>query len=116
VGEAFTVVDAEGNQQDATFVSLLCVAADLAAMSDELDSARSLYMRAHQLGSSIQADGALIAKALVGVGSLYEADGELAKAGEHYREALTALGPSRHEDAEVARAAIGEALDRVSQG
>lgn len=113
VGEAFTIVDAEGNQQHAVFASLLCVAADLAVMSDELDSARSLYMRAHQVGSVTQADGAIIAKALVGIGSLYEADGETTKAAEHYREALSALGHSAHEDAAVARAAIAEALERL---
>ena len=113
VGEAFTIVDAEGNQQHPVFASLLCVAGDLAVMSDELESAKSLYMRAHQIGASTQADGAIIAKALVGIGSLLEADGELAKAGEHYKRAIEALGTSSHEDAELARAAIVDALERV---
>lgn len=113
VGEAFTIVDAEGAQQHPVFASLLCVAADLAVVADELDSARSLYMRAHQVGAATQADGAIVAKALVGLGSLLEADGETAKAAEHYVRALDALAASTHEDAELARAAITEALVRV---
>lgn len=113
VGEAFTIVDAEGNQQHPVFASLLCVAGDLAVMSDELDSARSLYQRAHQVGAATQADGAIIAKALVGLGSLFEADDDRARAAEHYQRAIDALADSTHEDAEVARAAIAEALARV---
>ena len=113
VGEAFTLVDSEGSQQDPTFASLLCVAGDVAAASDELDSARSLYQRAHQVAAATQAEGAILAKALVGLGSLLEADGETAKAAEHYRLAIDALAASKHEDAEVAIAAIREALDRL---
>jgi len=113
VAEAFTIVDAEGNQQHVVFASLLCVAADLAVMSGELDSARSLYQRAHQVAAAMQADGAVVAKALVGLGSLHEADGEVAKAADHYRNALTALTDSSHEDVEVARAAISDAIGRL---
>jgi hypothetical protein len=113
VAEAFTIVDAEGNQQHPVFASLLCVAADLAMISDELDSARSLYMRAHQVGAATEADGAVVAKALVGIGSLLEADGEVARAIEHYRNALSALQTSTHEDAELARAAITDAIQRL---
>lgn len=113
IGEAFTIVDAEGNQKHPIFASLLCVAADLAVLSDELESARSLYMRAHQVGAATQADGAIVAKALVGIGSLLEADGETAKAAEHYRRAIEALATSSHEDAEVARAAIVDAIERL---
>src|SRR5687767_14283122 len=80
VGEAFTVLDAEGNQQHVVFASLLCVAADVATVCDELDSARSLYKRAHQVAAATQADGALGAKALVGLGSLAEAAGDLTQA------------------------------------
>jgi hypothetical protein len=113
VGEAFTIVDAEGNQQQPIFAALLCVAGDLAVASDELDSAKSLYMRAHQVGSVSRADGAIVAKALVGLGSLLEAHGDTAKAAEHYRNAIDALATSAHEDAEIAREAIREALERV---
>lgn len=114
VSEAFTIVDAEGNQQHLAFASLLCVAADVAIMSDDVDSARSLYQRAHQVGAATQADGALIAKALVGLGSIAEVDGDTGKAADHYRGAIVALGTSTHEDVEVARAAITEALARLS--
>ena len=113
VGDAFTIVDGEGTQQHVVFASLLCVAADVAAVSDELDAARSLYGRAHQAAAATQADGAVIAKALVGLGSLAEADDDRAKAAEYYRNAIGALAGSAHEDAEVARAAIEEALARV---
>lgn len=113
VGEAFAIVDAEGNQQDAVFASLLSVAADVAITSDDVDSARSLYQRAHQVAAATQADGAVLAKALVGLGSLFEADGETSRAAEHYRRAIDALATSTHEDAEVARAAITDALARV---
>lgn len=114
VGEAFTIVDAEGNQQHTVFASLLCVAADLAVMSEDYDSGRSLYQRAHQVAASTQSDGALIAKALVGLGSLAEADGDTGKAADCYKSAIAALASSSHEDAEVAREAIREALQRVS--
>jgi tetratricopeptide (TPR) repeat protein len=114
IAEAFTIVDAEGNQQHVVFASLLCIAADLAVVSDELESARSLYQRAFQVGSATQADGALIAKALVGVGSLLEAGGETAKAADYYRNALEALKTSTHVDAEVAGAAIRDAIERTS--
>ncbi len=114
VADAFTIVDAEGSQQHTVFASLLCVAADLAVMSEEYDSGRSLYQRAHQVGAATQSDGALIAKALVGLGSLAEADGDVARAADFYKNAVDALGTSSHEDAEVAREAIREALDRVS--
>lgn len=113
VGEAFTIVDAEGSQQDPVFASLLCVAGDVAISSDEIDSARSLYMRAHQVAAVTRADGAILAKALVGLGSILEADGDTAKAAEYYRHAIDALATSTHEDAEVARAAISEALARL---
>lgn len=113
VGDAFTIVDGEGTQQHAVFATLLCVAADVAALSDELESARSLYGRAHQVAAATQADGAVTAKALVGLGSLAEADDDRAKAAEYYRNAVEALAGSTHEDAEAARAAIAEALTRV---
>ncbi len=113
VGEAFTIVDADGTQQHVAFASLLTVAADVAAMSDEIDSARSLYARAHQVAAVTQADGALIAKALVGLGSIAEAEDDRAKAAEYYKNAIDALGSSTHADAEVARAAIRDALERV---
>ena len=112
VGEAFTIVDAEGSQQHVVFASLLCVAADVAISSDELDSARSLYQRAHQVAASTQADGAIVAKALVGLASLAEADDDRARAAEYYRNAIDALVSSTHEDAELAQAAIREALER----
>jgi tetratricopeptide (TPR) repeat protein len=115
VAEAFTIVDAEGEQQHVVFASLLCVAGDLAVMSEEYDSALGLYQRAHQVGAATQADGALTAKALVGLGSLAEADDDIAKAADFYRSAVDALGSSTHEDAEVAREAIREALERVSR-
>jgi lipopolysaccharide biosynthesis regulator YciM len=113
VGEAFTIADADGTQQHPAFAHLLCVAADVAAMSDEIDSARSLYSRAHQVGSATKADGSLVAKALVGLGSIAESEGESAKAAEYYRNAIDALATSEHEDAQVAQAAIREALERL---
>lgn len=113
VGDAFTIADAEGTQQHPAFAQLLCVAGDVAAMSDDIDSARSLYGRAHQVGAASKADGALVAKALVGLGSVAEADGDAAKAAEYYRNAIDALATSTHEDAEAAQAAIREALDRL---
>jgi hypothetical protein len=116
VGEAFTIADAEGTQQHPAFAQLLCMAADVAVLSDDVDSARSLYMRAHQVGAATKADGAFIAKALVGLGSIAEADADPAKAAEYYKNAIDALGTSTHEDADVARAAIREALERVSEG
>jgi hypothetical protein len=112
-GEAFAIVDAEGTQQHPVFAQLLCTAGDLAIVSDEPDSARSLYMRAHQVAAVSRADGAVTAKALVALGSIFEADGELPRAAEHYRSAIAALDGSTHEDAEVARAAIADALERV---
>jgi tetratricopeptide (TPR) repeat protein len=112
-GEAFAIVDAEGTQQHPVFAQLLCAAGDAAVVSDELDSARSLYMRAHQVAAVSRADGAVTAKALVALGSILEADGEPARAAEHYRSAIEALDGSTHEDAELARAAIAEALARV---
>jgi hypothetical protein len=114
VSEAFTIVDAEGSQQHVVFASLLCVAADVAISSDELDSARSLYQRAHQVAAAAQADGAIVAKALVGLASLAEADDDRGRAADYYRSAIEALALSTHEDAEVAQAAIREALARVS--
>jgi predicted ATPase len=114
VGDGFTIVDAEGNQQHAIFASLLATAADVAAMSAEIDSARSLYTRAHQVAAISRADGSLVAKALVGLGSIAEADGDTGKAADFYRNAIDALGASTHEDAQVAQAAILEALERVT--
>jgi hypothetical protein len=113
VGEGFSIVDAEGSQQHAVFASLLCMAADVAISSDELDAARSLYQRAHQVAAATQADGSIVAKALVGLGSIAEADDDKPKAAEYYRNAIDALASSTHEDAELARAAIVEALERV---
>jgi hypothetical protein len=115
VGEGFTIVEAEGNQQQAVFATLLNVAGDVAAMSAEIDNARSLYMRAHQVAAIARADGSLVAKALVGLGSIAEADGDTAKAADYYKNAIDALSTSTHEDAQVAAAAIREALDRVSE-
>jgi hypothetical protein len=114
VGEGFTIVDSEGNQQHAIFASLLATAADVAAMSDEIDSARSLYTRAHQVAAVSRADSSLVAKALVGLASIAEADGDTGKAADFYRNAIDALSTSSHEDAQVAQAAIREALERVT--
>ena len=114
VGEGFTIVDAEGNQQHVVFASLLTVAADVAAVSDEIESARSLYMRAHQVAAVSRADSSLVAKALVGLGSIAEADGDTAKAADFYKNAIDALSTSAHEDARLAAAAIRDALARVT--
>jgi hypothetical protein len=114
VADGFTIVDAEGDQKHAVFASLLTVAADVAAMSDELESARTLYMRAHQAAAISRADGALVAKALVGLGSIAEADGDTAKAADFYKNALDALSTSTHEDTDLAAAAIREAHERVT--
>jgi hypothetical protein len=114
VSEAFAIVDAEGDQKHAVFASLLTVAADVEAMSDEIENARSLYMRAHQVAAISRADGSLVAKALVGLGSIAEADGDTAKAADFYKNAIDALSTSTHEDAELAAAAIREAYERVT--
>jgi hypothetical protein len=114
VAEGFTIVEAEGDQKHVVYASLLTVAADVAAMSDEIENARSLYTRAHQVAAVSRADASLVAKALVGLGSIAEADGDTAKAADFYKNAIDALSTSSHQDAELAAAAIREALERVT--
>jgi hypothetical protein len=114
ITEAIEILETDGTTEHPVAALVFTIAGDLAAIVNDLANARRLYTLAHTIAAGTHADGSLVARPLIALGTLAEADGNPVDAAAQFRRALEALKTSTHPIAEDARAEALEALARVT--
>ena len=114
ITEAIEILETDGTTEHPVAALVFTIAGDLAATAGDLVNARTLYTLAHTIAVGTKADGSLVARPLIALGMLAEADGRPVDAAAHFRQALEALTTSTHPITEDARAEVLEALARVT--
>jgi hypothetical protein len=114
ITEAIDILERDGTTEHPVAALVFTIAGDLAATVNDLDNARTLYTLAHTIAAATGADGSLVARPLIALGMLAEADGQPVDAAAHFRSALEALKTSTHPITDDARAEVLEALARVT--
>jgi hypothetical protein len=114
INEAVAILETDGTTEHPVAALVFTIAGDLAATVNDLASAASVYQLAHTIAVATGADGSLVARPLIALGMLAEADGRPSDAAGQFRKALEALTSSTHPIAEDARAEVTEALARVT--
>jgi hypothetical protein len=114
ITEAIEILETDGTTEHPVAALVFTIAGDLAATVNDLPNARTLYTLAHTIAAATEADGSLVARPLIALGMLAEADGHPTDAAAHFRSALEALKTSTHPITDDARAEILEALGRVT--
>jgi hypothetical protein len=114
ITEAIEILERDGTTEHPVAALLFTIAGDLAATVNDLDNARTLYTLAHTIAAATHADGSLVARPLIALGMLAEADAQPVEAAAHFRSALEALKTSTHPITDDARAEVLEALARVT--
>jgi Tfp pilus assembly protein PilF len=114
ITEAIEILERDGTTEHPVAALIFTIAGDLAATVNDLANAKTLYTLAHTIAAATKADGSLVARPLIALGMLAEADGQPVEAAAIYRQALEALTSSAHPITEDARAEVLEALARVT--
>lgn len=114
ITDAIEILETDGTTEHPVAALVFTIAGDLAATANDLANARTLYTLAHTIAAGTNADGSLVARPLIALGMLAEADGHPVDAAAHFRRALEALTTSTHPITDDARAEVLEALARVT--